>query len=91
MLIFKDKLNNTRYITSNSLKEKLITLAGKEFDEENTDRYDNALLINFFERIGLDAPKILDYDKIQDLIMSKINDLILKSFFHYLIWKEYTS
>jgi hypothetical protein len=80
MLIFKDKLNNMRYITSKTLKEKLITLTGKEFDEENTDKYDNVLLINFFERIGLDAPKILDYDKIQDLIISKINDSDIEDF-----------
>jgi hypothetical protein len=80
MLIFKDKLNNIRYITSKTLKQKLITLSGKNFNNENPEKYDNESLTDFFDKIGTSTPKILDYDKIHELISSKLNDSELEDF-----------
>ena len=80
--IYQDKLNQRRYITSKTLKNKLITLQGNEYDEEKTSAYNTETeeLFGFFGKIGVATPKVLDYDNIMLLLQSKLTDDDLDDF-----------
>lgn len=74
--IYESKVGQQRYITGKSLKKKLITFSGSEYDEANVQLYtsDTAQLLEFFEKLGINQPKIMTYDNIQSLIASKFKE-----------------
>lgn len=69
--IYESRIGEQRFITSKSLKRKLITFSGDEYDDSNvpdvnpTEAVD---ILEFFEKIGIDAPRTLNYDEVQTLI-----------------------
>ena len=68
--LYVSEIGESRFITSKSLKKKLITFTGEEYDDANVNSTvsDDEDISAFLLKLGVDTPRTLNYNEVQDLI-----------------------